>query len=139
LVSFNTANSGYQFLVACPAGYYLGVDALSIYFIVLTAAIFPVCILSTRGDIASPRFFFILLLLLEFFLLLAFLTTDLLFFYVAFEATLFPMLLIINIWGSRQRKKGAANYLFLYTLAGSFAMLFAIASIYLTAGTTDFV
>ena len=78
-----------------------------------------------------------LLLFTEFLLVNVFSTLDLLFFYIFFEAILLPMFILINIWGSRQRKIHAAYQFFLYTLIGSILLLIAILIIYSQTGTTD--
>lgn len=119
----------------------LAIDGLSIVFVILTPFIIFICAAITHQLPTSNTersLYYIYLLLLEFFLFLAFTTTNLLIFYFAFEATLLPIFLIIGRWGSNASKKQAANYIFLYTVAGSVLMLFAILSIIVFSGTANF-
>ena len=117
---------------------YLGVDGLSIFFILLTTFLTPICLLasfvSIRHDI---KLFITLFLIMESLLIAAFSVLNLILFYVFFEGILIPMFLIIGIWGSRSRKIKAAYYLFFYTLVGSILMLLAILFIYSEVGSTD--
>tara|TARA_B110001469_G_C9539219_1_gene267832 strand:+ start:416 stop:829 length:414 start_codon:yes stop_codon:yes gene_type:complete len=117
----------------------LGVDSISLLFIVLTTFIFPLCILSSWSNIKiNLREYMITFLVMESLLLLVFCLLDLLLFYVFFESILIPMFLIVGIWGSRARKIRAAYMLFFYTLFGSIFMLLAILVLYLDVGTTDY-
>lgn len=119
-------------------GFPLGVDSLSLFFILLTSFTMPMCFLvgwqSVRKNI---REYFIAFLLLEFFLLLVWMVTDLFLFYIFFESVLIPMFLVIGIWGSRDRKIRAAYQFFLYTLAGSVCMLLGVLFLYFQTGSTD--
>lgn len=117
--------------------YYIGVDAISLLFIILTTLLFPLCFL-LNWESVKYRFkdFAILLFLLEFFLINVFSCLDLFFFYIFFESVLIPMFFIIGIWGSRQRKIHAVYQFFLYTFFGSLFMLISIIVIYLHIGTT---
>nr|QWK44507.1 NADH dehydrogenase subunit 4 [Desmarestia aculeata] len=117
----------------------LGVDGISLFFIILTTLIFPLCLLASWSfDKGSVKSYLISFLSMELVLLLVFTNLDLLFFYIFFETVLIPMFLVIGIWGSRQRKIRAAYMFFLYTLLGSLFMLIGIVYIYLFAGTTDY-
>mgnify|MGYP001792696658 CR=1 FL=1 len=92
-VMFNNSDSGYQFLFEWPSLYFIGIDALSVYFVVLTPAIFPICILITRSDIPQAAVFFLLLFFLDFFFILDFLLPYLFFFYIVFESKLLRIFL----------------------------------------------
>jgi NADH-quinone oxidoreductase subunit M len=118
----------------------IGVDGISILFIMLTALLIPLCMVSSYYSIQKQvKLYYFLFLLLEFLLLVIFSTLDLFFFYIFFEGVLIPMYLLIGIWGSRERKVRASYLFFLYTLIGSVLMLLAILSIYNIYGTTDYV
>tara|TARA_Y100000817_G_scaffold226807_1_gene179628 strand:- start:4074 stop:5570 length:1497 start_codon:yes stop_codon:yes gene_type:complete len=115
----------------------LGIDGISILFIILTALITPICIFSCINSIKSRlKEFLIALLVLETFMIGVFCSLDLVIFYLFFEAGLIPMFLIIGIWGG-PRKVYSAFKFFLFTLLGSVLMLVAIISIYWITGTTD--
>lgn len=117
---------------------HLGVDGLSIFFILLTTFLTPICLLSSFVSIKKDlKLFITLFLIMESLLVAAFSVLDLILFYVFFEGILIPMFLIIGIWGSRSRKIKAAYYLFFYTLLGSILMLLAIIYIYSEVGSTD--
>jgi NADH:ubiquinone oxidoreductase subunit 4 (subunit M) len=117
----------------------LGIDSISLLFIVLTTFIFPLCILSSWSNIKRNfKEYMITFLIMESFLLLVFCLIDLLLFYVFFESILIPMFLIVGIWGSRSRKIRASYMLFFYTLFGSIFMLLAILILFLDTGTTDY-
>ena len=117
----------------------LGIDGISLFFLILTTLLIPICILLSWGSVKKDlREYLIAFLLLEFFLILVFGILDLLLFYIFFESVLIPMFLIIGIWGSRERKILASYYFFLYTLFGSVIMLLAIIYIFYQVGTTDY-
>jgi proton-translocating NADH-quinone oxidoreductase chain M len=117
---------------------YLGVEGLSLFFVLLTTFLIPVCLLASWDSIKIYiREYSIAFLFLEAVLICVFTVLDVLFFYIFFEAVLIPMFLIIGIWGSRERKIRAAYQFFVYTLVGSVLMLLAIMYIYYTTGTTD--
>lgn len=117
----------------------LGVDGLSLYLIVLTGFLTPICILISWSSIKTHvREYILCFLLLESLLFSVFTILDVLVFYMFFEAVLIPMFIIIGGWGSRERKIRAAYQLFLYTLIGSVLMLGAILYLYVSVGTTDF-
>ena len=115
----------------------LGVDGISILFIVLTAFITPICILSCINSVkVRVKEFLIAILILETFMIGVFCSLDLVIFYLFFEAGLIPMFLIIGVWGGPKRVYSAFKF-FLYTLLGSVLMLVAIIVIYWLTGTTD--
>lgn len=118
---------------------YLGIDGLSIYFILLTTIIMPVAILSNWNSIQSKNVlsFVIIMLLLETLLLAVFLVLDILLFYIFFESILPPLFLLIGLFGSSNKVR-ASFYLFLYTLLGSLFMLLSIIVMSSIMGTTDF-
>ena len=118
---------------------YLGVDGLSIYFILLTTIIMPIAILSNWNSIQSKNVlsFVVIMLLLETLLLAVFLVLDILLFYIFFESILPPLFLLIGLFGSSNKVR-ASFYLFLYTLLGSLFMLLSIIAMSSIMGTTDF-
>lgn len=118
--------------------YSLGVDGISIFFIILTAFLMPICLLMSWNSIVyKVKEFVLMLLITELLLINVFAVLDLFFFYIFFESVLIPMFIIIGIWGSRQRKIHAAYQFFFYTLFGSILMLLGIIVIYFQSGTTD--
>jgi proton-translocating NADH-quinone oxidoreductase chain M len=117
----------------------LGVDGISVFFVILTALLFPLCLLASWSSVTKfVREYLVAFLLLEAILLLTFSVSDLLLFYIAFESVLIPMFIIIGVWGSRERKIRAAYFFFLYTLFGSVLLLLAIIYIFNRVGTTDY-
>nr|YP_008519432.1 NADH dehydrogenase subunit 4 [Nannochloropsis oculata]AGI49011.1 NADH dehydrogenase subunit 4 [Nannochloropsis oculata] len=117
----------------------LGVDGISLFFILLTTLLIFICLLSSWDNIHTHlKEYLLAFLVLESLLLGVFMTLNLLMFYILFEATLIPMFIIILTWGSRERKIRAANMLFLYTLFGSVFMLAGILYIYWVVGSTDY-
>ena len=115
----------------------LGVDGISILFIVLTTFITPICIISCINSITDRvKEFLIAILVLETFMIGVFCSLDLVIFYVFFEGGLIPMFLIIGVWGGSRRVYSAFKF-FLFTLLGSVLMLVAIIVIYWLTGTTD--
>lgn len=118
--------------------YSVGIDGISIFFIILTTFLIPICILISWNSITYRiKEFIMMLLLLEFFLINVFSVLDLLFFYIFFESILIPMFFIIGIWGLRQRRIHATYQFFFYTLFGSVIMLLGIITILFNTGTTD--
>jgi len=82
-----------------------GIDGISIFFIILSTFLIPMCLLVSWDSInKSVKLYIILFLILEFFLILIFIVLDILLFYIFFESLLIPMFLIIGIWGSREKK-----------------------------------
>jgi NADH-quinone oxidoreductase subunit M len=119
--------------------YKVGVDGISILFVILTTFITPLCIISVNNSVKKRlRDFLIAILIMESFMIGVFCSLDLVIFYLFFEAGLIPMFLIIGIWGGPKRVYSAFKF-FLYTLLGSVLMLVAIISIYWITGTTDVV
>ena len=117
---------------------YLGVDGISLFFVLLTTFLIPICLLASWDSIKIHiREYSIAFLFLESVLICVFTVLDVLFFYIFFEAVLIPMFLIVGVWGSRERKIRAAYQFFVYTLVGSVLMLLAILYIYYQTGTTD--
>ena len=115
----------------------LGIDGISILFIVLTTFITPICIISCINSVkVRVKEFLIAILILETFMIGVFCSLDLVIFYLFFEAGLIPMFLIIGVWGGPKRVYSAFKF-FLYTLLGSVLMLVAIIFIYWLTGTTD--
>ena len=141
---FDASTSEFQFVedrdwLKGFANYKVGVDGISILFIILTTFITPLCIVSVNNTIKTRlRDFLIAILIMESFMIGVFCSLDLIVFYLFFEAGLIPMFLIIGIWGGPKRVYSAFKF-FLYTLLGSVLMLIAIISIYWIAGTTDVV
>ena len=117
----------------------LGVDGISLFFLLLTTLLIPLCILISWNSINhNLKGYLISFLLIEFFLIVVFCVLDLLLFYIFFESILIPMFLFVGLWGSRERKILASYYFFLYTLVGSVVMLLSILYIYYQVGTTDY-
>ena len=117
--------------------YKVGIDGISILFIILTTFITTLCIFSVNKSIKFRlRDFLIAILIMESVMIGVFCSLDLFIFYLFFEAGLIPMFLIIGIWGGKRRVYSAFKF-FLYTLLGSVLMLVAIISIYWISGTTD--
>ena len=118
--------------------YTVGIDGISLFFILLTTFLIILCILVSWESVKSyVKEYLICFLLLEFLLIQVFSVIDIFLFYVYFESVLIPMFLIIGIWGSRERKIRAAYQFFLYTLIGSLLMLVSLILIYYLVGTTD--
>jgi NADH:ubiquinone oxidoreductase subunit 4 (subunit M) len=124
--------------VAMNLVFSLGIDGISLFFIVLTIIIFPFCFLSIYKKTKDLKVYCCCLLVLEGFLLLAFSVGDLFFFYVFFEASLIPMFFIIGLWGSGYERIKAAYFFFFFTLAGSIFFLMAVFVIYAVTGSTLF-
>ena len=117
----------------------LAVDGISLFFLLLTTLLIPLCILISWNSIRiNLKGYLIAFLIIEFFLIGVFCVLDVLMFYIFFESILPPMFLIIGVWGSRERKILASYYFFLYTLFGSVVMLLSILYIYNQVGTTDY-
>jgi NADH-quinone oxidoreductase subunit M len=141
---FDSSTSEFQFVedrnwLLGLVNYKVGIDGISILFIILTTFITPLCIISVNNTIkVRLRDFLIAILIMESFMIGVFCSLDLVVFYLFFEAGLIPMFLIIGIWGGPKRVYSAFKF-FLFTLLGSVLMLVAIISIYWIAGTTDVV
>jgi NADH-ubiquinone oxidoreductase chain 4 len=117
---------------------YLGIDGISIYFVLLTTFIMPIALLSNWNSITENyKSYLIIMLLLELLLLAVFLVLDILFFYIFFESILPPLFLLIGLFGSKNKVR-ASFYIFLYTLWGSLFLLLSILTMSSIMGTTDF-
>ena len=143
-IFFDNSTSEFQFVTQfnwfefLNMQWYIGIDGISLFFIILTTFLVPVCLLISWSSITHlVKEFLVAFLFLETFMIAVFCMLDLVLFYVFFESVLIPMFLIIGIWGSRERKIRAAYQFFLYTLIGSLFMLLAILLIYFQVGTTD--
>jgi proton-translocating NADH-quinone oxidoreductase chain M len=129
----------FEWLIYFKISIFLGVDGLSIFFILLTTFLVPLCILASWDSIKkSHKEYYAYFLLIEALLIFVFASLDLLVFFIVFESILIPMYLIIGFWGSRTRKIKAGYQFFLYTLLGSIFMLLGIFIIYFETGTTDY-
>ena len=142
--SFDKNFTGFQFIeeqnwISGFIKFKLGIDGISILFIVLTTLITPICIMSCINSVKNRlKEFLIAILVLETFIIGVFCSLDLVIFYLFFEAGLIPMFLIIGIWGGPRRVYSAFKF-FLYTLLGSVLMLVAIISIFWITGSTDLI
>ena len=140
--SFDQSTSSFQFIedriwIEGFINYKVGIDGISILFIILTTFITPLCIISVNNSIQKRLGeFLIAILIMESLMIGVFCSLDLVIFYLFFEAGLIPMFLIIGIWGGTRRVYSAFKF-FLFTLLGSVLMLVAIISIYWISGTTD--
>ncbi|MCL2430520.1 MAG: NADH-quinone oxidoreductase subunit M [Alphaproteobacteria bacterium] len=140
---FDPAEPGFQFVENVPwlpeygVGYKMGVDGISVLFVLLSTLLTPICILAAWEVIqTSVREFMIAFLILETMMVGMFSAMDFVIFYIFFEGVLIPMYLIIGVWGGEQRVYAALKF-FLYTLTGSVLMLLALLAMWFTAGTTD--
>ena len=117
--------------------YHVGVDGISVLFVLLTTLLIPICILASWEAIQERvKEYMIAFLVLETMMIGMFVALDIIVFYIFFEAVLLPMFLIIGVWGGKRRVY-AAFKLFLYTLLGSVLMLVAILAMYFEAGTAN--
>jgi NADH-quinone oxidoreductase subunit M len=136
------AIEGFQFvhevmwLESIGLGYRMGVDGISVLFILLTAFLMPICIIASGAIKKRVADYMIAFLLLETLMIGVFTSLDLVLFYIFFEGGLIPMFLIIGVWGGQNRVYAAFKF-FLYTLLGSVLMLVAMIFMFLQAGTTD--
>lgn len=122
---FNVTSFTQSLITLEPLVFY--VDGISVFFILLTTFLIPVCILVSWYSLVDRVFLFLqLLFILEFILVNCFFVSNLLYFFILFEAVLFPMFFIIGIWGSRDRKIHAVYQFLLYTLVGSIFLYIAI-------------
>ena len=144
-VFFNKSVGSFQFvnkflwIPILNINFTMGIDGISLFFILLTTLLIPLCLLASWDSIqVDVKNFLIAFLVMEFFLIGVFCILDLLLFYIFFESVLIPMFLIVGVWGSRERKIRAAYFFFLYTLLGSVLMLLSILYIYYQVGTTDY-
>ena len=141
-VHFDPNNPGFQFVeemgwLGGSINYKMGVDGISILFVVLTAFLMPLCILASWESVESRvKEYMIAFLVLETLMIGVFCALDLVLFYLFFEGGLIPMFLIIGVWGGKRRVYASFKF-FLYTLLGSVLMLLAMMAMYWHAGTTD--
>ncbi len=140
---FNGALPGFQFVENHPwlpgfnIHYKMGVDGISVFFILLSTLLTPICVLASWDSVKTRvREYMMAFMILETTMLGMFSALDLVLFYVFFEAVLIPMYLIIGVWGGKNRVYAAFKF-FLYTLLGSVLLLIAILAIYHQTGTTD--
>src|SRR5215216_193754 len=142
---FDATKAGFQFeekmdwVPALGIGYHMGIDGISLFFVLLATLLTPICILASWESVhVRVKEYMVAFLVLETFMVGMFCALDLALFYVFFEGVLIPMFLIIGVWGGPRRVYAAFKF-FLYTLLGSVLMLLAIIAIYWQAGTTDLV
>jgi NADH-quinone oxidoreductase subunit M len=139
---FDPTETGFQFVEKTPwignfMQYHLGVDGISMLFVILTTFLMPFSILASWKSVEFRiREYMVAFLLLETFMVGVFCALDLLLFYIFFEAGLIPMFLIIGIWGGKRRIYASFKF-FMYTLLGSVLMLLAMMAMFWQAGTTD--
>ncbi len=139
---FDRTTADFQFVEFSPwigetIGYRMGVDGISVLFVLLTTLLMPICILASWDTIDKQiKEYMIAFLLLETFMIGVFCALDLILFYLFFEAGLIPMFLIIGIWGGKRRIYSAFKF-FLFTLLGSVLMLLAMLAMYTQSGTTE--
>ncbi len=144
-IDFDTSTAAFQFVERADwipilgASYHLGVDGISMLFVILSTFLTPLCILASWEAIQTRvKEYMIAFLLLETFMVGMFCALDFVLFYIFFEGVLIPMFLIIGVWGGANRVYAAFKF-FLYTLTGSVLLLVAIMVIYYDAETTDIV
>jgi NADH-quinone oxidoreductase subunit M len=139
---FDRTTADFQFVehsawIGADIGYRMGVDGISVLFVLLTTLLMPICILASWETIDKQvKEYMIAFLLLETFMIGVFCALDLFLFYLFFEAGLIPMFLIIGVWGGARRIYSAFKF-FLYTLLGSVLMLLAMMAMYMEAGTSE--
>ncbi len=141
-LNFNGADPGFQLVEEHPwlggkINYKMGVDGISMLFVILTTFLMPICIVASKQSVTKNfRSYMIAFLVLETLMIGVFCALDVVLFYVFFEGGLIPMFLIIGIWGGPRRVYASFKF-FLYTLLGSVLKLLAIMAMYWDAGTTD--
>ena len=140
-VNFDKANPGFQFIEERawlgPIKYKLGVDGISMLFVILTTFLMPLCILASWESVETRvKEYMIAFLVLETLMIGVFVALDMMLFYLFFEAGLIPMFIIIGVWGGKRRIYASFKF-FLYTLLGSVLMLLAMMAMWWHAGTTD--
>ena len=140
---FDTSSAGFQFVEQAAwlpewgITYKMGVDGISVLFVLLATALTPICILASWESIGTRvREFMFAFLVLETMMVGMFAALDFVVFYMFFEGVLIPMYLIIGVWGGPRRVYAAIKF-FLYTLAGSVLMLLALLAMWYAAGSTD--
>jgi len=142
---FDKSSAAFQFLEQSPwlpgldINYKMGIDGISVFFVLLSTFLTPICILASWESITHRvKEYMIAFLLLETMMLGMFCALDLVLFYIFFEGVLIPMFIIIGVWGGSRRVYASFKF-FLYTLLGSVLMLVAILALYRTFNTTDIV
>ena len=141
-IGFDPSTSDFQFVenhawLGGTINYHLGVDGISMLFIILTTFLMVICILASWQSITKRvKEYMIAFLIMETLMIGVFCALDLLVFYLFFEGGLIPMFLIIGVWGGPRRVYASFKF-FLYTLLGSVLMLLAMMTMYVQAGTTD--
>ncbi|MBX8801797.1 NADH-quinone oxidoreductase subunit M [Pseudochrobactrum asaccharolyticum] len=139
---FDNSNAGFQMVEKHAwfgegISYHMGVDGISMLFVVLTAFLMPFCILASWKSVDfRVKEYMVAFLILETLVIGVFCALDMFLFYVFFEASLIPMFIIIGVWGGQRRVYASLKF-FLYTLLGSVLMLIAMMAMYFTAGTMD--
>ncbi|MCE2493665.1 MAG: NADH-quinone oxidoreductase subunit M, partial [Alphaproteobacteria bacterium] len=139
---FNPSTAEFQFVekkawIGSGINYHMGVDGISMLFVLLTTLLTPLCILASWEAISSRvKEYMIAFLIMETMMIGVFCALDFVVFYLFFEGGLIPMFLIIGVWGGERRVYATFKF-FLYTLLGSVLMLLAILAMYLKVGTTD--
>jgi len=141
-INFDNSTAAFQFVEKHPwigkgIDYHMGVDGISMLFVLLTTFLMPLCILASWTAIEHRvKEYMIAFLLMETLMIGVFCALDLVLFYLFFEAGLIPMFLIIGVWGGKRRIYASFKF-FLYTLLGSVLLLLALLYMYFQAGTTD--
>lgn len=141
-INFDNSNTGFQMVekhswLGTGTSYHVGVDGISMLFVILTTLLMPFCILASWNSVEKRlKEYMIAFLVLETLMIGVFVSLDIVLFYVFFEAGLIPMFIIIGVWGGKDRVYASYKF-FLYTLLGSVLMLLAIMAMYWEAGTTD--
>ena len=140
---FDSSSRDYQFTYRFQKSNFInfqvGLDGISLFFMILTTFIMPIALLSNYKNIKKNiKIFIIILLIVESLLLTTFLVLDIILFYVFFESVLIPLFLIVGIWGGSETRVRASFLLFLYTLLGSLFILLAFLSISSNIGRTDY-
>jgi NADH-quinone oxidoreductase subunit M len=141
-IGFDNSDPGFQMVervewLESGINYKMGVDGISMLFVILTTFLMPLCILASWESVESRvKEYMIAFLILETLMIGVFCALDLVLFYVFFEAGLIPMFLIIGVWGGKRRIYASFKF-FLYTLLGSVLMLLAVMAMYWNAGTMD--
>jgi len=143
-INFDNSTANFQFVTKINwipysnLSFSLGIDGISLFFVILTTFLIPICLLTSWNSVKIYiKEYIIAFLVIETLLISVFIVLDLLLFYIFFESILIPMFLVIGIWGARERKIHAAYQFFIYTLLGSVLMLLGIMIIYFQVGTTD--
>jgi NADH-quinone oxidoreductase subunit M len=142
-INFDATTAEFQFvekvewLPAFNISYHLGIDGISLFFVLLSTFLTPICVLASWTSVTKRvKEYMIAFLVLETFMVGTFAALDFVLFYIFFEAVLIPMFIIIGVWGGPRRVYSAFKF-FLYTLAGSVLLLAALLTLYFEAGTTD--